>query len=361
MNPSATNQTLTIGALPDAGGYSVTVKNQFGTTNSAVATVTLIVPATGSYAAAVTGLSPWGYWRMDDNGGADPTIYDYYSWNNGIAVDWTNMTFGAAGAADVGFPTPHKAIYIGNQWWASSYRLNLPHLPIYSANMTFTMWVNTGGGCQLLADNGYGNEYGLQNNNGNVQFSWGGYDSLGNKTNVLWNSGLAVPPNTWTFVALVVQPTQATVYVGTSKISLASVASGPILDVNGGAETNSDSNTMGDTAGLTPLAVGRNPLPWAEGNPASQWASSYGDWSDVAIFYQALTPQQIQNLYLAGVGILIQGTPDGAGNLVLNWFPGFTLQQANNVQGPYTDISEATPPYSVPITGTGAVFYRVKQ
>jgi hypothetical protein len=347
----------------NAGNYSVTVTNLFGSTNSAVVALNEIVPAAGSYAAALTALSPWGYWRMDDNGYADPTIYDYFGWNNGVALDTNNMTFGSPGAPFIGWPSPHLATYIGNQWWAESYRLNLPQLPIYTTNMTFTMWVNNpGGGCQLLADNGYGNEYGLQNNNGDVQFSWGGFDSLGNKTNVLWNSGLAVPPNIWTFVALVVEPTQATVYVGTNQVSLDSVASGPILDVNGGSETNSDSTTLGDTASLTPLAVGRDPIPWAEeSTPPSQWASQYGTWSDVAIFYQALTSQQITNLYLAGVGLWIQGTPDGAGNLILNWFPGYTLQQAANVAGPYTDIVGATAPYSVPLTGTPSHFYRIRQ
>ena len=333
--------------LADAGAYSVTVTNLFGTTNSTVATLTEIVPAAGSYAAAVTALSPWGYWRLDDNGTADPTIYDYYGWNNGVALDTNNMTFGASGVADIGFGSPHNATFIGNQWWASAYRLNLPALPYYTNTMTFTMWVkNNNSGLQLLTDNGYGNEYGIQNNNGDLQFAWGGVTA--------WDSGLQLPANTWTFVALVVEPDQATFYVGTNATSLVSSGSGA------GSLSIADSTTLGDTAGLTPLAIGRNPIPWAEGGNGSQWASNPGAWSDVAIFYQSLTPAQIQNLYLAGVGLWIQATPDGAGNLILNWLPGATLQQASDVRGPYTDIGTATPPYSVPMTTTGNVFYRLK-
>ena len=39
----------------------------------------------------------------------------------------------------------------------------------------------------------------------------------------------------------------------------------------------------------------------------------------------------------------------------------FTLQEASNVNGAWTDIGTATPPnYSVPIPPTGSKFYRVK-
>jgi hypothetical protein len=83
----------------------------------------------------------------------------------------------------------------------------------------------------------------------------------------------------------------------------------------------------------------------------------------VAVFYESLTPQQVTNLFLAGVGVQIKGAPDGAGNLNLNWLPGGTLQEANSVTGPYTDVSGSpTPPYSVPIsTATPQHYYRVRR
>lgn len=346
VTTSALGNTLMLPpiSLADAGNYSCTITNQFGTTNSSVVTLTEIMPAAGSYAAAVTALSPYGYWRMDDNGNADPTVYDYFGWNNGAALDTNNMTFGSVGSPYVGWAAPHNATFIGNQSW-NTYRLNLPALPVYTNTMTFTMWVN--GGCELMTRNGYGNAYGLENNSGNLQFDWGGVTS--------WNSGLSVPANTWTFVALVVEPTQATIYIGTNVVS-------NLVSAQQTGLTISDSTTLGDTSGLTPLAVARNPWPWAEGGNGAPWASMTGTWSDVAIYYQSLTPTQIQNLYLAGVGYQLQGASDGAGNLVLNWIGGVgsVLQQANTVDGPYTDIGAATPPYSVPLTGTGNKFYRVK-
>jgi hypothetical protein len=341
---------LTIAPVPaaDAGDYSVTITNLFGSTNSDVVTLTVTVPAPGSYAAAVTALSPYGYWRLNDNGSTnDPTLYDYWGWNNGQALDAANTAntiFGVPGMDGPGFPAPHLATSIGDQFWTSPYRLNLPNLPIYTTTMTFTMWVK--GGCELMARNGYGNAYGLELNGGNLQFDWGGITA--------WNSGLQVPANTWAFVALVVQPDQAAIYVGNKASLNSAVDSGLSL---------SDSTTLGDTPYLTPLCIGRNPLPWAEGGGGSQWASTPGIWSDVSIFYQALTPEQITSLFLAGAGVWIEGTPDGAGNLTLNWVPGGTLQEANSVTGPYTDVSGSpTPPYSVPIsTATTQHYYRVKR
>lgn len=268
----------------------------------------------------------------------------------GVALDSadpdTTMLFGVPGASFIGFPTNHQATTINWNTWMHAHpsRLNLPVLPYYTNTMTFTMWVNGGG--ELMARNGYGNAYGLETSSaGSLQFDWGGVTS--------WDSGLVVPANTWTFVALVVEPSAETIYMGSGAIPL--MTSGNYLQV-------SDSTTLGDTAGLTPLAVGRNPWPWAESGNGSPYATMSGTWSDVAVFYQSLTAEQITDLYLAGVGIWIKGTPDGAGNLNLTWIQGGTLQQASSVTGPYTDISDATQPYPVPITtATAQRFYRARK
>jgi hypothetical protein len=80
----------------------------------------------------------------------------------------------------------------------------------------------------------------------------------------------------------------------------------------------------------------------------------------VAVIYQALTAGQVKGLFLAGNGLWIEGTPDGGGNLILNWLPGYTLQEASDVRGPYSDIGAATPPWPVQILSTGNRFYRVR-
>ena len=334
--------------LAQGGNYAVNVTNAFGSTNSDPATLSIVVPPTGSYAAALTSLPGlYGYWRLDELATTNnPTIYDYWGNHNGQAVDAANapnMVFGVPGAPGTGFASSHLATRLGDQYWLGAYRLNLARFA-YSNTMTFTMWVY--GGCQFVNHNAYANGYGLERlGSGNLQFEWNGATS--------WDSGLQVPANAWTFVALVVEPTQATIYMGPNPASLISAVSGPL--------TISDSTTLGDTAGLYPFGLGRNQWPWAEDGNGAPWASTPGTWSDVAIFYQSLSAAQIQNLYVAGVGLWIQGTPDGSGNLILNWVPGGTLQQATSVTGPYTDVNGSpTPPYSVPIS-VQPHFYRVKR
>jgi hypothetical protein len=105
------------------------------------------------------------------------------------------------------------------------------------------------------------------------------------------------------------------------------------------------------------LNVGRQEYPWAgsSGQPSPNAA-----FSDVAVFYSSLTPSQVQNLYVAGVGVWIESVPDEFGNLNLNWLTGGQLQESSNVAGPYTTIDEAVAPYNVPI-GTDTKFYRIKR
>jgi hypothetical protein len=237
--------------------------------------------------------------------------------------------------------------------------VDLHNLPSAQTNMTFTMWVK--GGVRLMARNSYGQGYGLQNQAGNIRFYWGGYNATNAVRTATWDTGLTNPENEWTFVALTVEGTTAAVYVG-SKTSFTSASSADIGGIpdteNGGHMTIADSTTLGESN--LRLAVGRNPYPWADDNTGAPWESTGGTWSDIGVLYQTLTPTQVKRLFLAGNGLWIEGTPDGGGNLILNWLTGFTLQEASLVTVPYTDIGAATPPYSVPISTVGNKFYRVK-
>lgn len=369
----ATNTLMVAPITLAAGGnYTVTVTNAFGTTNSAAATLTVLVPATNSYTAALMAVSTnlYAYWRLDDNATTnDPTIQEFWGGHNGQMnvsdLSFGRVTFGVEGAPYPAFPAPHLASALGTHGenWDKPYRLNLAKLPICNTNMTFTMWVR--GGVRLMTRNGYGQGYGLENQGGNaIRFFWGAYNSTNGVRTAQWDTGLSAPENEWSFVALVVDGTNATVHVG-SKASFTSVSSADIGGIpdpeNGGYMTLVDSTTIGESATLSPLAVGRNPWPWADDGNGAPWASAGGTWSDVAVHYQALTAGQIKGLFVAGAGLWIDGTPDGGGNLLLNWVSGFTLQEASNVTGPWTDIGAATPPnYSVPISTVGNKFYRVK-
>src|SRR5205085_2460466 len=95
----------------DAGNYSVTVTNLFGSTNSSPATLTVLVPAPGSYAASVLANVPYGYWLLDDT---DLVMRDFYGGHDGAALDPTNTTFGVTASLSSGFAATHKGVFIPN-------------------------------------------------------------------------------------------------------------------------------------------------------------------------------------------------------------------------------------------------------
>jgi hypothetical protein len=46
---------------------------------------------------------------------------------------------------------------------------------------------------------------------------------------------------------------------------------------------------------------------------------------------------------------------------ILNWGGGFVLQSATNVQGPYSDVTNATSPYTIPGLQLPRQFFRLRQ
>lgn len=359
--------TLAYGPIgtADVGSYTVKATNAQGSATSAASVLSLLAPPRSSYAAAVAALlanannGGYGYWRLDDAGNntGNADVADQFNGNDGVAIDTTsipaNILFGLPGVPYVGFPTPHRAIGThqnGSNGGAPS-RVNLSVLPYLTNTMTFTLWVSNG--CDIMVgsyDTNNPATFGLEtaSSTSDILFNWG--------SGIQSDTGLVLPANAWTFVALVVTPTNATVYMGTNASALTVVDSGPL--------TIPDSTTLGYT-NLSPLALGRVVDPGDDGiipgNPPAGWSTLNCSQSDVAVFNQSLTAQQITSLYLASGVTAITATPDGSGNLVLNWTQGGILQQASSVTGPYTDVDGSpVPPYSVPLLKTGNVFYRVR-
>ena len=73
------------------------------------------------------------------------------------------------------------------------------------------------------------------------------------------------------------------------------------------------------------------------------------------IFGRALSPGEINSLYLASLAERLSVVTSG-GNIILSW-PGGTLQEADQVTGPYTDTGATSPYTNAPIS---LKFYRVK-
>jgi hypothetical protein len=170
--------------------------------------------------------------------------------------------------------------------------------------------------------------------------------------------------NEWTFVALVVSTnltsddlansitsdTNATIYVGAPSIGLLSATdSSTLTGDNIGSGTSASAFTLGRIAS-------------AASDNGSFYQANTVAFNSIAIFYSALSPQGITNLYLAGVGDLLplvaSSDPNVSGNILLT-YPVGTLQVSTALPGNFTDVPGASSPWSVPTSGQAA-FFRVR-
>ncbi len=360
-SPTTTSSTTNVLIVPgplssgDAADYSVTLSNGYGSpTNSEDPALTVITPAAGTYAAEVTALNPWGYWPLNDVTSANAAIWDEWGGNNGQEIDVASALYQVPAVPYVGFPNPHLGLGI-QTYNPYTCKMNLPKF-VWTNQMTVAYWVNNGA-AQLCNMNGYGNGYGMTINAGDLIVQWAcfGQPSGGGG----WDTGLVVPTTDWTFVAYVVEPDRIIAYVGNAAGYLQSASSYDTF----GAEDVETSDANGDTLpNLYPIGFGRESWPFDEDGGGNPWGTMNSTWSDVAIFNYTLSATSVTNLYLAGVGQGVYAAPDGLGNLILNWYPGFTLQSANNsVFGPYSTVGGSpVPPYSVALPTTGSKYYRAR-
>ncbi len=346
--------------LADAGQYTVTATNAFGSTNSQPAGLTVFTPDAGSFEAAAAAAGAAAFWRLSETTNSDLTpngvlLHEYMAGLNGLAPDTNNLIFGLSGPGFPGF-TGLNSLAIQTYNNGNSSMINLAGMVNYSNTMTMVCWMNTAGiqNHAIMMDTGNGQAggggsqpfFGIDYSRGSLGSQWG-------STNSIWASGLAVPAGEWVMVAMVVDANETTVYVGSTNQALQSVTRSSVEGTN-----------YSNTTGYLPagrLALGRTDWSWAQYNNA--WGGQSAMFTDAAVFYKALSPSTITNLFMTGVGLQVSGTPDGAGNLNLNWMPGLTLQEATSLSGPWTDVAGSpTPPYSVPISATTIQhYYRVRQ
>lgn len=353
--PAGTNASLVISNVTslDGGTYYVTVSSPYPPAAvSSNAVLTVITPPAGSFAAAALANGASSIWEFNESTN-DPDLtlaglplHDYAGGLDGNCPDTNNVKFGFASPPFPGFA---GLTSLQTQNNGQSSHVDLP-VTQYNNTMTMLCWVNASGyGSGIMLDTGGvgsgpgdGPMYGIDYRLGSLGSQWGDGSTM-------WGSGITLPVNQWVLVALVVQPTETTVYAGTDPFTIQMATRSSITGTN-------LNNTSGTING--PLGVGRTDYGWAQGG--NSWAGMVAQFSDAAIFNQALSASTITNLFLAGFGVQVGATTDGAGNLILNWLPGGTLQQAANVNGPYTDVPSATAPYYAPMTGTQQ-FFRVRR
>jgi hypothetical protein len=324
-----------LSATASAGDYTVEVTNAAGSIESQPASVT-VVPMTGlsEYQTAVTGLNPVGYWQLDETTG--PVAYEYWNGNSGTYGDAALP--GVVGPQSPDFPG-FSTTNLAAQFDGFAGSVQLPPLNLNTNKITITGWIWANGdqggfkgivytrsGATTAGINyGNGNELRYVANN-NAQNTWS------------WDSGLIVPPNDWSFFALVLDPDKTTIYLGNKSQGLVSA-------------TNNVPNANELFEG--PTYVGQDP----------QGGRFFtGSIDDIAIFNQALTGDQINTLFTTatqGQSAGVTLTVEKSGNtMTLSW-PTGVLQESATVDGTYADVNGATSPYPVQTTGQQH-FYRVK-
>jgi hypothetical protein len=341
--------TISNVAPANAGSYQLLVKNPVGTTPSSNAVLTVVTPVPGSYEAKVLTDGPFVFWKLDETN--DPSTgtavaYDYVQGLNGTYQTGAQNGFDGIVGPEApefgGFPSNNFALgSVANT--ADSY-VTASAGTTTSGSLTYAMWIYPTGPVEnwagLLMDRGgVGEGLGFGGTVNGSGMSELGYTWNQNST-WSYNSGLYPPANQWSFVAMVIAPTQATLYlINTNGVQTA---------VNAIAH---DSEEFG--------------VAWHIGDDAQGGVDGGrtfpGSIADVSVYLSALSSDQITSLYNTGIGIAPPVTlsiaPGNTRSDTLTWTQGILLE-STNLAGPWTTNS-ATSPYTVETTN-GSMFFKVK-
>jgi hypothetical protein len=285
-----------------------------------------VVP--GSYVGWAMGVNPVAYWPLNETSGI--VAYDLVLGSNGTYTGMVTLTAGGDIAA--GFPNPHRSAYYSG----SGYTL-IPNL-IGSTNFSIMFWLRTSatGGSpnwyngEGLVDadvSGTTNDFGVALVGAKIGFGVGNPDTT-------LTSARSVNDFAWHHV-----------------VTTRNAGSGLMTIYIDGKEDSSRTGPAGGRASSPVLHIG---------NIASGGGFYTGYISDVAVYPEVLTTNQIATLYSAATGLFYNITLTNqfsGGNLVLSWPGNGKLLQSTNLAGPWTTNVSASP-----VTVTPAApqqFYRV--
>ena len=323
--------TLTNVQYSSAGNYYLEAINTYGSLNSTPAHLTtLAVPAapssngtTNMYAYCVYTNHPWAYWRFEETTNTltnSMQAYDYSGHNFDATYGNSDGTSGAGCkdgglslAAGIygpghndnlsGFPTRNGCATLANG--KNNGYLTTPPLNLNTNTVTFTLWIYINPNDNLITPytgllmnrNGYDaagicfggnvttNDYGVTS----VSIAELGYNWNNNSASAYnWHSGLYPAVSTWNFVACTITPSNTTMYlyfVGQdAQLNTVTNLFKAINNVTNAAEAFSGGRTW----------IGSD--NWNNGNTFD------GSIDEVAVFTNALSETQIQDLFLKALG-----------------------------------------------------------
>jgi hypothetical protein len=270
--------------LADAGTYSLTIKNAFGTNTDATANLAVITAPTNAVTTAIISNSPVAYWQLNEPSGS-ATALDLAGSFNGTYGPLSGA--GAVGPQSPGFPgfaSTNTAV----QTFAfqTDSAVALPALDLNPTNsVTLLAWIysdvstapqNPYAGIVYCRGNGTSAGLICSSDGTRLGYQWAG-------SRFFYDSGLILPANQWTMVALVYTTNATTLYCGTT---------------NGLVLSATDQFAQaGQSFGFTTY-IG---LDTDVGESARTFN---GTIDDVAFFNRALSKSEINSIYAAGTGIV---------------------------------------------------------
>jgi Concanavalin A-like lectin/glucanases superfamily/Immunoglobulin I-set domain len=342
--------TLRNVATSQAGDYRLVASNPGGSASATATLTVLTVPTIGSYPKAVYSDGPVAYWRLSES---------YHQTN---AVDFAGDLMGAYQTAALwgsdasgggisgptsptfpGFEANNTAVQTTGDGVSASW-VAVPTLPLSTNAATFLAWIKPAVDQEpdlagiLMIDANYREPGFCFTTGGQLGYRWN-LDTTGT-----FESGLVPPANQWSMVALVIEPTMATLYLGTS---------------------GSLTNVVNPIPHVQEAAWGLGALIGCDGTQQSA-RTFQGVIDEVAMFDKALSSDQIDSLYRAAItqatpAPTLTVAPATAGKLAISWEGSGTLQSTAVLQGigtAWTDLGSTNPMLVSPV-GT-AQFYRVR-
>jgi hypothetical protein len=306
-NPTATNTTLVLNNLQsaNAGAYTLVANNSVDSSSSSASTLTVLAapaaPAVGTYGAMVLTEAPVAYWQFNETENPasgilpayDASGHDFDGLYGSAALNGFDSISGPTPPGFPGFEANNTAVQMSG---SSGSSVTVPSLNLDTNTVTIAMWINpsTGEGANTglfmsrnaldtdAAGLGFG---GTVNGSGMAElgYTWN-QDSAATYG---FNSGLYPVPNQWDFVALVIQPTNTTLYL----YYIDPVTLQPDLYSASALSTNA----------LETFSIGTNEIGSDSQDLGTRTFN--GSIDDVAVFNTAFTSDQILALFSKGAGL----------------------------------------------------------
>jgi hypothetical protein len=343
----STNASLTVSSVAagDAADYDVVLTNTVSSITSTVAPLAIVAPSGETYETAVIAAHPAIFYELNDTGdpGTNNTLaLDYAGGFNALystSVQNGNGNYNIPGPRPTdglpGFSVGNAGVSLNNALIPSAH-ISCPPWNLSNNNVTITAWINPN--ATELASAGIvlcrsgTTVAGLNYNNSatpTLGYTWNNeYETFS------WNSGITPPLNQWSFVAVVITPTTATVHMMNSSGLVSAARSYPhimqgfngttlIGDDSAGANGARVFNGLIDNVAVFNRALSKTELVTLFTN-ASGVATSYGP---------VISASPTNETLYAGQTALFTVTAGGSDPLTYQW-------QSGPIGGPYSNLSD---------------------